>query len=116
MKTRILADRIGAKMIIGPGGEGIEIEWVYAGDRMSDLLNHVTDTTLLVTNLSHATLMRFIELMDVRAICLLNNAAPADVVLQAAKNHGAAILVSPDGLFETCGRLYRVLIGENQSA
>lgn len=116
MKIQNLADRIGAKMYAPPGGDTIDIDWVYAGDRMSDLLNQVSDSTLLVTNLSGTALMRFMELMDCKAICLLNQTAPQEAVIQAAKAQGTALLVSPDGLFETCGRLYRVLIGESQSA
>jgi len=109
MKLRSLAAGIGAR-ILAPGQEGdIEIGTVYGGDRMSDLLHAVSDSTLLVTHVSNQGLVRLIELMDVPAVCLLDGAAPEQGVLDAAMACGTAVLVSPSGMFETCGRLYRIL-------
>jgi hypothetical protein len=109
MKVDELAKRIGAKLLTGPLPERAEIDRVYAGDRMSDLLNEVTDSTLLVTNLSNTGLMRFIELMDAPSVCLLNAVEPESAILEAARIHGAALMISPFGMFETCGRLYKAL-------
>ena len=113
MNIEELAERIGARLVIAPARpaavDGVGIDRVYAGDRMSDLLNEVTDTTLIVTNLSNSALVRLIELMDTRAVCLLNGNAPDDAILDAATAHGAALMVSPDGMFVTCGRLYEAL-------
>ena len=106
-----IAEHIGARLWMPGSGRSVAVNRVYAGDRMSDLLNAVTDTTLLVTNLSNATLVRFIELMDAPAVCLLNGAEPEDAIVSAAQRHGAALMVSPADMFETCGRLYQVLRG-----
>jgi len=111
MRLDTLAERIGATLVVGPAEESVEIDHIYAGDRMSDLLSEVTDGTLVVTNLSHMMLMRPIELMDVPGLCLVNGAAPDAELVDAAKQHGAAVLVSPYGMFETCGRLYQVFSG-----
>ena len=109
MKLDKLARGVGAQVVTPNGGESVDIDRVYAGDRMSDLLSEVTDSTLLVTNLSHTMLMHLIELMDVPAICFLNGAEPEAAVLDAAKESGTTVMVSPDGMFETCGRLHAVL-------
>jgi serine kinase of HPr protein (carbohydrate metabolism regulator) len=89
-----------------------EITDVYASDRMSDLLGHVTDSTLLVTNLLNPSILRLVELMDVPGICLLKNVAPEPALVETAKAHHTAILVSAEPMPETCGRLSRVLEGE----
>ncbi|MDQ1256024.1 MAG: hypothetical protein QG656_620 [Candidatus Hydrogenedentes bacterium] len=93
----------------GEPDDSVEVDRVYAGDRMSDLLNQVSETALLVTNLSHAALIRPIELLDVPAICLVNGVEPEPGLVKAAEEAGASILVSPYCMYETCGRLFRVL-------
>lgn len=109
MRLDRLAERIGARLVVSSKGQGASIGRVYAGDRMSDLLSAVSDDVLLVTNLSNNGLARLIELMDVPGLCLLNGAEPDAKLFAAAKAGGAALLVSPAGMYETCGRLYRAL-------
>jgi hypothetical protein len=78
-----LARRIGARVVAGVR-PGRTVDRVYAaqygpvrGDRISDLLTHASQTTLLVTNLSSALLACVAELMDVPAICLVGGQDPA---------------------------------------
>jgi hypothetical protein len=83
-----------------------EVEHVYAGDRVSDLLNHASGSTMLVSNLTSGQLIRIAELMEVAGICLVNGHRPCEEDLRVMSEHGVAVLVSPVGLFETCGRMY----------
>jgi len=105
-----LAKCIEARLLTEPHTGHVPIHYAYAGDRVSDLLNAVSDGTLLVTNLGNASLRRVIELMDAPAVCLLNGVEPEDDLMAAAA-HGAAVIVSPYGMFETCGRLFAALRG-----
>jgi hypothetical protein len=86
-----------------------EILTVYAGDRISDLIEQASPHTLLVTNIANSQLIRVAELMDVPGICLVNGGHPAPELLEAAGKSGTGVIVSSAGLFETCGRLYRHL-------
>ena len=86
------------------------VERVYAGDRISDLLNHASETTLLVSNLAGAQLIRLADLMDVPAICLVGGLQPDAEFVSAAESHGMVVMVSPVGMFETCGRIYQCLL------
>ena len=104
-----LAKRIGATCLMPGPARGIEVLRVYAGDRMSDLLSHVAEDTLLVTHLTNHSLARLIELMDAPAVCLVGGAAPDTTVLEAARAAGAALLLSPAGMFETCAALHQAL-------
>lgn len=97
-------------MTAGASGS-IEIDRVYAGDRVSDLLNQVSATTLLVTNLTNWGIARVVELRDAPAVCLLNGVPPEDALQEVAEEHRVSILVSPHGMLETCGRLYAALWG-----
>src|SRR5271157_1522037 len=106
MKIINLTEHIGGTLATLADSGGVEVDHIYAGDRMSDLLNAVTSTTLLVTNLSSMALVRIIELLDVPAICFLNGVMPGADMIDAARECGAALMVSPYNLYETCGRFY----------
>lgn len=103
-----MAAKIGAVLLTPMAGQG-PVRCVYAGDRISDLLTHAQEGTLLVSNLSGGQLIRLAELMDGVALCLVGGQMPDDAVIAAAQQHGTGVLVSPVGVYETCGRLYACL-------
>lgn len=114
MKIGELAKEIKARVLIRGPAENLEIRRVCAGDRMSDLLSEAGDGTLLVTHVANMGLVRLLELMDVPGICLVKGANPDDMVLEAAKASGAALMVSREGMFETCGLIYSALRDNEQ--
>ena len=103
-----LAEHVGAQILTDVSA-ALVIEHVYAGDRISDLLNQASDHTLLVSNLGGSPLIRVAELMDVPAICLTNGVVPDERTICAATDRGIALIVSPASMFETCGRLFEKL-------
>ena len=114
MKLEDLAHEIGARVITPGRAGGTEVAKIYAGDRVSDLLNEASDKTLLVSNLASVQLLRVAELMDVPGICFVNDVDPDADVIDLARQNGTLLLVSPSGVFETCGLIYQVLSGEKQ--
>ena len=107
MNLADLAKKIGARVVTEGNSANHVIDCIYAGDRISDLLTHASQKTLLVTNLSSALLVCVAELMDVPAVCLVGGQAPAPEIVSAAKARGMFLMVSPADLFETCGRVHR---------
>lgn len=112
MKLEDLAASIGAHIVTPGQRGGTTIAKVYAGDRVSDLLNEASDKTLLVSNLASVQMLRVAELMDVPGICFVNGIEPDVEMVQLARHNGTLLMVSPLGVFETCGLIYRVLDGE----
>jgi hypothetical protein len=100
-----IAAALQARVVAAPAAP-VRIECVYAGDRISDLLEQASPTTLLVTNLASRQLLQLADLMDVPAICFLNGHEPEPELLAAAGVRGPGLLVAPGGMFEVCGRLY----------
>jgi len=101
--------------VVTPGRPGgTEVTRIYAGDRVSDLLNEASDTTLLVSNLASVQMLRVAELMDVPGICFVGGIEPGDDVIELARANGTLLMVSPVGVFETCGLIYRYLGGERE--
>jgi len=104
-----LARRVGAEIITGDTCPERVVEKIYAGDRVSDLLNEASDRTLLVTNLMSLQMIRLAELMDVPGICFVNGVRPEPEIVAKAEGAGTTLMVSPIGVFETCGLIYQSL-------
>ena len=107
MRLDLLAEQIGAEAITPT--PSVEIDRVVAGGSISDLLAQATPAVVLVTTLSSAALPRVARLMDAPALCLVRGAAASPELVQAAREHGTALLVSPFGMAETCSRLSECL-------
>jgi len=114
MKLIDLIQGIDAKILTSGSSLDAEIKSIYASDRMSDLVSQGAAETLLVTNLTGAQIFRVAQLMDVPAICLLNGILPEPELTSAAETNGTVLLVSPLGMFETCGRLYACFTGASE--
>jgi redox-sensing transcriptional repressor len=110
MRLDDLARRIGAR-VLTPGPADARITRIYAGDRVSDLLNEASSTTLLVTNLANLQMLRVAELMEVPGICFVDGVEPDQEVIELATRNHTMLMVSPVGVFETCGLIYQQLAG-----
>lgn len=111
-----LANALGARIFVDKNLEHRLIEHVFAGDRMSDLLGAVAERMLIVTHLGNQGMIRLIELMDASAICLLNGVPPCQELLEVAEESGTPVIVSPFGMYESCGIIYQLLQGESAPA
>ena len=87
---------------------------IYAGDRVSDLLNEASDKTLLVTNLVNLQMVRVAELMEVPGICFVDGVDPGREIIELANQNDTLLMVSPLGVFETCGLIYQLLARESR--
>ena len=116
MKLGELAQKIGAKVLTTGAGADHAVTKIYAGDRVSDLLNEASAQTLLVTNLVNLQMVRMAELMEVPGICFVDGVDPGPEVVELADKHGTLLMVSPLGVFETCGLIYQLLSRESQEA
>ncbi len=112
MKLGELIEALDARMLQPGGNEKAEISHVFAGDKMSALLEHAGPATLLVTSLANTQLACVAELMDCPALCLVDGANAEPGLLEAAARGETAVLVSRFDMFETCGRLHRRFYGE----
>jgi redox-sensing transcriptional repressor len=114
MKLQDLAQKIGA-LVLTSGSSGQQtVTKIYAGDRVSDLLNEASDQTLLVTNLVNLQMVRMAELMEVPGICFVDGVDPGREVIDLANQNGTLLMVSPLGVFETCGLIYQLLAREER--
>lgn len=109
MELHELAEKIGAKVVMRGESVTAEINRICAGNKISELLRHASDTTLLVTNLANLAVIRAAALMDVPGICFLDGIDPEPEVVKAAMSQGTMLIVSCAGMSETCGHLNECL-------
>ncbi|MCX8032719.1 MAG: redox-sensing transcriptional repressor Rex [Thermoleophilia bacterium] len=104
-----LASKIGARILAPGAGLDARITKIYAGDRVSDLLNEASASTLLITNLANVQMVRVADLMEVPGICFVDGVDPEPEVVELARENGILLMVSPVSVFETCGLIYQLL-------
>lgn len=114
MTLEKLAQKLGAKVITSGDGEKRKITKIYAGDRVSDLLNEASGQTLLITNLVNLQMVRMADLMEVPGICFVDGVEPGSDVVALAQQDNTLLMVSPLGVFETCGAIYQLLAREDR--
>ena len=113
MKLYELARSIGAEVLTRPRSLNVDIDKYYIDDRISELLaKECCDTTLVVSNIINPHIFRVAGLLDVPAICLLNNCVPKQEMLDASQENGTILMVSPAELQETAERLCQCLGAE----
>lgn len=97
-----------AKVIVGASLER-EIEMVYAGDLMSDVLTYVGiwSHSLLLTNLTHSQTVRTAEMAEIPVICFVRGKRPRDLTIDLAEKNGIMLLSTSFSLYEASGRLYK---------
>jgi hypothetical protein len=111
MRLKEIAYRINAKLHLEAGARDPDMLGVYAANTMSELIEHASAETLLVTSLQNNQLIRVAELMDVPGICLVSGRQPDPELLARSRAAGAAILVSPYSFDETRDRIKACLSG-----
>jgi hypothetical protein len=109
MRIDKLARKIDAKVITCKIPNDAEIDRFYAGEKISGLLSEACDKILVLSSRLNPHIFRVVGLLDIPAICLLDNQMPTEETLQSIMEQGIVLLVSPVGLRETAKRLSQCL-------
>jgi hypothetical protein len=110
MRIQEIADKLAARILVQGDVARGEVVRAWAGDRISDLLNQASNSTLVLTHAVSPHLVRVAELVDLAAVCVVGGQSPGEDFLAQARAVGLWVIVSQAGLFETCGRLYPLLV------
>ncbi|HZW04809.1 MAG TPA: hypothetical protein VFF68_12825 [Anaerolineaceae bacterium] len=84
-----------------------EIKGGCGADLMSDVLASIQPEAVLLTGLCNPQVIRTAQMADVSAIVLVRGKIPPAETLALAEAEGIPLIISPFGMFELCGRLYR---------
>jgi len=112
MNIEELARAIEARLVVPSVSGSRNIEKVYGGITMSDLLANAAPDTLLVTCLNNIHLARVADLMEVPGICLVDGREPDAELVSHARATGKALLVANTDMVDTCARATRFVAAE----
>lgn len=84
-----------------------EVKGGCGADLMSDVLASIQPEAVLLTGLCNPQVVRTAQMADVAAIVLVRGKQPPPETVELAKEEGVALISTPYGMFELCGRLYQ---------
>ena len=84
-----------------------EVKGGCGADLMSDVLASIKPEAVLLTGLCNPQVVRTAQMADVSAIILVRGKIPPLETLHLAEEERIALVSSPFGMFELCGRLYQ---------
>ncbi|MDF1567933.1 MAG: DRTGG domain-containing protein [Spirochaetaceae bacterium] len=100
----------------GDNFETGEIEYVTAGDLMSEVLVFDKENLLLVTSLNSEQVLRTANIVDAIGVVLVNSKIPNEQMISLARDLGVVLLSTQNSMFETCAILYSLLTNSGANA
>lgn len=84
-----------------------EVKGGFGADLMSDVLASIKPDAVLMTGLCNPQVVRTALMADIAAIVLVRGKVPPQETLALAKEEKIALISSPLGMYELCGKLYQ---------
>jgi predicted transcriptional regulator len=106
MRLSEIVDALDATLLIGKDKLDNDITRCGGADLMSDILNKVSENSLLLTGLTTIQVIRTAMVAGVGAVVFVRKKNPPQEVIDMAKAQGLPLIASPYSMFVSCGRLY----------
>jgi predicted transcriptional regulator len=106
MNVRELIQLIDGHLLNSSADLEREVKGGCGADLMSDVLASIQPEAVLLTGLCNPQVVRTAVMADVAAIILVRGKTPPPETLSLAIEENIALISSPFGMFELCGRLY----------
>ncbi|MEN6572033.1 MAG: DRTGG domain-containing protein [Anaerolineaceae bacterium] len=106
MNVKELISLIDGKLLNPSADLTREVKGGCGADLMSDVLASIQPEAVLLTGLCNPQVVRTAQMADVAAIILVRGKMPARETLDLAEEERIALVTSPFGMFELCGRLH----------
>jgi len=84
-----------------------EVKGGCGADLMSDVLASIQPEAVLLTGLCNPQVIRTSQMADVAAVVIVRGKTPPQETIDLANKEKLALISSPYGMFELCGRLHR---------
>lgn len=107
MNVSELISMINGKLLNQSANLTREVKGGCGADLMSDVLASIQPEAVLLTGLCNPQVVRTAQMADVAAIILVRGKVPPKETIDLAEAEKIALISSPFGMFELCGRLYQ---------
>ena len=88
-----------------------EVSGAYTSDLLSDVMANAQESQILITIQAHKNTVAVASLMGASAILICNNRPLSTDMVDAAREEGIPIFLSPNSQYTMSGKLW-VLLGE----
>jgi predicted transcriptional regulator len=105
MQLRHIVSVLTCEILSGEDRLGLDMEYCFAADLMSDVLATAPHGALLVTGLASSQMVHTVEVADLSAIVLVAGKRPADEAISFARQRKLPLLLTGLSMFETCSLL-----------
>lgn len=106
MKLKNVQSILGAELITGENLLGMEIDYAFSSDLMSDVLAFANKKTVLLTGLINPQVVRTAEMLDLPAIIFVRNKKPDMETIKLAIENEIVLMCTGDALYTASGKLY----------
>ena len=106
MKIKDIVEIVDGEFVSGEEFGETEVLTACASDMMSDVLAFVKEQAVLITGLCNPQVIRTAEMMEMCCIVFVRGKRPDQMMIDAAKAKGIALICSPLRMFLNCGLLF----------
>ena len=114
MQISQIEEILNAELICGEDCREEEVLTACGSEMMSDVLAFVKDQAVLLTGLINPQVVRTAMMMDMRCLVLVRDKRPTEEMKRLASENHIAMLSTPFGMYDACGRLYANGLGIDQ--
>lgn len=112
MTLREVRDILNADVLCGEELLDTEVHSACGSDLMSDVLAYVKNQALLLTGLNSPQVIRTAEMMDMKCVIFVRGKAPAEAILELARERDLVVMASAHRMYQACGLLYSGGLGK----
>ncbi|MCU6761312.1 DRTGG domain [uncultured Roseburia sp.] len=98
---------VNASLLTPSENSGLNIQYAFSSDMMSDVLAYAQRHMMLITGLANPQTIRTAEMLDIGCVLYVRGKRPADTAISLAEKLGITVLGTELTMFETSGLLYQ---------
>lgn len=106
MKIREIAELLRAEVLSGKEMLDTEVQNAFCCDMMSDVLAFATNQSVLITGLLNPQVVRTAMMLDMHCIVFIQGKEPTPEIVSLAEANDIVVMVTPESMFSSAGRLY----------
>lgn len=115
MKLKDIVERLELEVLTETASLDIDIRGGYASDLLSDVIANSREGDLWITLQTHQNVIAVAKLKDLCGILLIGGRKPDPATLAKAEEENVPVVGTTGRTFETSGKIYGMLKGEEST-
>lgn len=115
MKLQELIQLVDGELVTEKNIDEVVVTGAMGADLMSDVLASVQSEAVLLTGLCNPQVVRTALIADIRVIVFVRGKMPAQETIDIANEENIPLVMTQNGLYESCGILYQAGLASSES-